>query len=640
MTPHQDEEIYKYQPLWGNWFIDMKIGKGSFGTVYKIVKEEMGHQYVSALKIISVPSEDQYREAEASMGNDENTLKGYFEDIVKNIVNEVNALYQLSGNSNIVNFHEHKIIPREDRFGWDVLIKMEYVTSLKNYMMNHPFTIENVLQMGIDICTALDLCAKRRIIHRDIKDENIFVNEDGLFKLGDFGISRELSKSGRALSGRGTPYYMAPEVYWGKKYDSTVDLYSLGLVLFKLLNYGRMPFMPEYPKIPVYSDNETAFERRMSGEKLPRPICGNEELEQLIQKACDFEPEKRFQKAQEMKKSLQKALLGMSEEELQLVVGVVHEKEKKKAATEENEKGVTNANDIALNEPLVIKRTEPKKVDSYNKTGSIFGNACEVKVVGLETVSIYENANQQTKSNLLQNDNLDQKVEESLTSEKENKISSKTKIFFYSSMSILLTIWFCPLIYINYTFWLGVPLITTLYLLMSMSFFVDLPALLINNFVKDKIKSLFWKIFSFIAIPILIVIIDGVTILYLRRGLNTDFFTLSNTLLDLLRGWYTNSVSLMFFIIYLITLAAYWSSNITLIRWTITAICKIILVLFILIGGFAPYEIMCLLTPVFFWSIMMYIYFAVNRHKKRLIVLRMCIIFESVAYLYLLFSRF
>ena len=55
-----------------------------------------------------------------------------------------------------------------------------------------------MLRIGIDICTALELCSKKGIVHRDIKDENIFVNEDGVFKLGDFGIARELSASGKA----------------------------------------------------------------------------------------------------------------------------------------------------------------------------------------------------------------------------------------------------------------------------------------------------------------------------------------------------------------------------------------------------------------------------------------------------------
>jgi serine/threonine protein kinase len=147
------DDIYKHQPLWENRYIDMPIGRGSFGSVYKISREDMGHKYTSAVKIISIPSDKQYKEAEASFGGDEASLSGYFEDIVHNIVNEINMLYSLSGNSNIVAYQDHKVIKRVDRLGWDILIRMEYVTALKKYTTSHQMTKREITQLGIDICT-------------------------------------------------------------------------------------------------------------------------------------------------------------------------------------------------------------------------------------------------------------------------------------------------------------------------------------------------------------------------------------------------------------------------------------------------------------------------------------------------------
>lgn len=66
--PDNKYDIYKYQPLWENWYIDMLIGKDSFGSAYKISPEDMGHKYTSAVKIISIPSDEQYKEAEPSFG--------------------------------------------------------------------------------------------------------------------------------------------------------------------------------------------------------------------------------------------------------------------------------------------------------------------------------------------------------------------------------------------------------------------------------------------------------------------------------------------------------------------------------------------------------------------------------------------
>lgn len=310
------EDIYNYEPLWGNWYIDMPIGKGSFGSVYKVSRKDMGHTYTSAVKIISVPTDDQFREAEATIGGDETALMDYFEDITKNIINEVNMLYTLSGNSNIISYQDHKLVKRDDRIGWDILIRMEYITTLKKYISLHQMNLREVISLGIDLCSALQICSKKGIIHRDIKDDNIFVNEEGVFKLGDFGIARELSKTGTGASMRGTPLYMAPEVYRGDKYDSQVDIYSLGIVLYKILNDGRVPFMPNFPTPIRFKDSEEALMRRMSGEVLAYPSNGGKLMGDVVLKACAFDVSSRYLGPDHMKEQLQNLYRVLSDEEL------------------------------------------------------------------------------------------------------------------------------------------------------------------------------------------------------------------------------------------------------------------------------------------------------------------------------------
>ena len=76
------------------------------------------------------------------------------------------------------------------------------------------------------------------------------------------------------LSKKGTYNYMAPEVYRGGAYGFSVDLYSLGLVLYRLLNKNRTPFLPPPPEPISFRDREQALARRMSGEALPSPYYG------------------------------------------------------------------------------------------------------------------------------------------------------------------------------------------------------------------------------------------------------------------------------------------------------------------------------------------------------------------------------
>jgi len=78
------------------------------------------------------------------------------------------------------------------------------------------------------------------IIHRDIKPENILIH-NGTIKLADFGFCKELKKGINTRTRVGSPIYMAPEILFDRPYDSAVDIYSLGVVLYEML-YNRAPF--------------------------------------------------------------------------------------------------------------------------------------------------------------------------------------------------------------------------------------------------------------------------------------------------------------------------------------------------------------------------------------------------------------
>lgn len=305
--------IYQYQPLWGKWQVDGLIGQGVFGKVYRISHQEYGLIYISAVKMISIPHEDQYSEVKSSISNDAGTLRNHFQGMVQSLVNEVNILYSLSGNSNILGYHDHKIIEHKDKPGWDILIRMEYAKPLSKYLTEKQMTTEEVIILGIDLCTALEICARHGIIHRDIKDENIFISEDGVFKLGDFGIAMKLSQNDPTAAMRGTPHFMAPEVYRGDKYGATVDIYSLGIVMYRLFNHGRLPFMPSYPE-PIHSeDNPEPLARRMRGEPFLKPDQASNVLAKVIMKACAYEEKDRYASPMKMKKDLERVLTNLSD---------------------------------------------------------------------------------------------------------------------------------------------------------------------------------------------------------------------------------------------------------------------------------------------------------------------------------------
>lgn len=301
--------------------IDEVIGSGGFGTVYRVSKTNASGHYESALKHIVIPNETQYYDVLNSMGGDPSRADNYFKSVLNDIVGEINILQSLSekNNNHIVTYYDNEVMTVEEPLRHDIFIRMELVTPLMKYLKDNQFTVGDVIELGIEILSALDLCHSSGIIHRDIKDDNIFVNKERVFKVGDFGVAKLLKDKSRAASMKGTPAFLAPEIFAGKPYDHTVDIYSLGTVLYKLLNYARLPFLPSYPENYEYSDIDKALERRQNGEIPSVPVNAPVKLGEIIVKACSPR-ENRYNSAKEFSDALSQVMQSLSEEELQKVV--------------------------------------------------------------------------------------------------------------------------------------------------------------------------------------------------------------------------------------------------------------------------------------------------------------------------------
>lgn len=297
--------------VWPEWRIVEKIGEGSFGKVYKAERCERGRSFYSAIKIITIPSSQSELNSVRSETTDEKSTREYFQNLVEECIQEVSTMEYFRGNSHVVSVEDFKVVEYLDVIGWDIYIRMEYLTSFIDYCTGKSLSEEEVVRLGIDLCKTLQYCRKLNIIHRDIKPENIFVSRFGDFKLGDFGIARELERSMSGLSKKGTFSYMAPEMYRGEQYDSRVDIYSLGLVLYKLMNHNRLPFLNLEKQLITYRDKENALARRMSGETPPKPADAGEQFGEIILKACAYRPEQRYQEPEDFRRDMERLQNGM-----------------------------------------------------------------------------------------------------------------------------------------------------------------------------------------------------------------------------------------------------------------------------------------------------------------------------------------
>ena len=323
---------------WRGWNVVRTIGRGSFGTVYEIRKETYGTVEKAAMKVISVPESNERLDDLYGSGLDDESVSTWCSKRIEDFLREYNVMSRLKGKTNIVSCEDVDVVPHENDPGATIYIRMELLTSLTKLLSliskreealseeeketlrklrpdHKEFTEKDVIKIGKDITQALELCEKSNFIHRDIKPENILVTGDGDYKLGDFGTARKMEHT-MAATFAGTERYMAPEVIKGGKTGTDVDTYALGLVMYRLLNRGRLPFYP-LTGIPTAEQVEDAQRKRLEGEAFDPPVDGSPELKALVMKACSYDRNNRFKSAAEMRARIIEAeeiMLGKSNE--------------------------------------------------------------------------------------------------------------------------------------------------------------------------------------------------------------------------------------------------------------------------------------------------------------------------------------
>ena len=286
-----------------NWKPVRMLGSDSYGTVYEIARDDgFGMVDHAALKVLSIPAAPEDFDALVAEGRTPEEVTALLHRQVETIARQLMAVDAISDEPNLLRCEDHVIRAHADGRGWDIYVRTELLPSLPDYLRNHPHGEADIIRLGAGLCSALETCHRRGIVHGDIKPRNVFVGGGNFdaqvtYKLGDFGMAQFSAVDN-------TNDFMAPEVLCGAEVSPASDLYSVGMVLYWALNERRIPFVPLPPTAVEASDLAIAREQRLRGDPLPEPLHGSQALKNVVMRACADDPAQRYASVEEFRAAL------------------------------------------------------------------------------------------------------------------------------------------------------------------------------------------------------------------------------------------------------------------------------------------------------------------------------------------------
>ena len=265
----------------GRYEIREIVGEGAMARVYKAYDPEIDRTIAVKLLKSQLADDDQYR---------------------LRFLREARAAGVLS-HPNIVTIFDVGVDGTKPYIAMELIDGMTLGDVLRS---DNQLTVKEIVEIGIQLSRALDYAHKKGIIHRDIKPGNIMlIEETRTIKVADFGICRIDDPEGTEQAGQtqmgdvlGTPNYMSPEQVMGQKVDSRSDLFSVGVVLYKLLT-NALPFEGDSVISVAY---KIAKSEAPSVQSLRPDIPLT--LRRIIERSLKKQPEKRFQSGEEFAQAL------------------------------------------------------------------------------------------------------------------------------------------------------------------------------------------------------------------------------------------------------------------------------------------------------------------------------------------------
>lgn len=255
-----------------SWKIISALSEGKGGGVYKITKKDYDGTTINArLLNISVKGDD------------------YNSEHIDFIEDEASFLQTVSRCGNKFNYIDIFVSNQPAKEKIDLYIITEELTSLTEVLKTKQFSEEEIVDFGIQLSSVLESLEAKNIFHGNLMPDNIYVTNDGTYKVGGFS---DFESSIKDFS------FVAPEIYKKESADFTTDIYSLGLIMYYMSNGNKLPFENDS------NDKNTAVEKRISGADVSSPANGSDKLKSVIMIACKADNKYRWKNAGNIKNAL------------------------------------------------------------------------------------------------------------------------------------------------------------------------------------------------------------------------------------------------------------------------------------------------------------------------------------------------
>ncbi|MBQ9044968.1 MAG: Ig-like domain-containing protein [Oscillospiraceae bacterium] len=361
-------------PQFNDWRATRSLGTGKVGETFEIVRSDsFGTTEQGVLKLIRVPAEDTLEAQQAQRRR------------LEAVAQTLRAADELAEHPNVLPWREHIIRSAEDGSGWEICLRASTAVPLEQYIRTHTYGERDVVSMISGVLTALSICHSRGVIHGDIKPQNLFVGDAGydgkpVLKLGDFGNA--------PLVPDAAGDFASPEVLCGDPVSAQHDLYSLGMVLYWLLNDKRVPYAPPAPAPVSAADLAIARDMRLRGDPMPVPAHGSTALQSVIMTAIADRPEDRFHSAEEVRDALQGVVQAADERRAR------EERAARAAAMEAQALQQARAREARMSHVREEEEEEPKR----SVLPIVIGSICGLIVLGLALLLIFSSIGSKDKA--------------------------------------------------------------------------------------------------------------------------------------------------------------------------------------------------------------------------------------------------